>query len=75
MAILLRHNDEIDETKYYTDEQKIEHKKLNEGKTICPIMSPQIIQWNGCYAVCVKGLCALWVDARSRWDDGHCAFR
>lgn len=67
MAILLRHNDEIDEVKYYTDEQKIKEKELNEGKTICPIMSPPIIKWSGCYAVCVKGLCTL-------WNDDHCAF-
>ena len=45
----------------------LDDKVEKTGKTICPIMSPRMIQWNGDYAVCVKELCAL-------WDDGHCAF-
>lgn len=67
MAILMKLDNEIDKTKYYTDEEKAEIKKANKGKIVCPIMSPEIIKWSGNYAVCVKELCAL-------WDDDHCAF-
>lgn len=67
MAILMKLDDEIDKTKWLNDEEKIECKKQNKGKTICPIMSSQIIQWNGSYAICLKELCELWVD-------GHCVF-
>jgi hypothetical protein len=67
MAIIMKLDDEIDKTKWLKYEEKIELKKQNKGKTICPIMSSQIIQWNGGYAVCLKELCAL-------WNDDHCAF-
>ena len=62
MAIIMKLDDEIDKTKWLEYEEKIKLKQQNKGKTICPIMSPQIIQWNGGYAVCVKELCELWND-------------
>lgn len=69
MAIFMKLDDEIDKIKWLKDEDKIELKKQNKGKTICPIMSPQTIQWNGDYAVCVKELCEFWNDWREQ-----CAF-